>query len=89
MASVETLSTSLEDFFPILKKTHRNKYITLTIICSYYFLVGLLLCTQTGTYWVELLDNYCANWAIFFIGISECISVSWVYGNCILRYIIF
>ena len=80
MASVETLTTSLEDFFPILKKNYKNKAITLGIICTLYFLAGLILCSQTGSYWIELLDTYCANWAIFFVGIAECISVAWFYG---------
>ncbi len=80
MASVETLTTSLEDFFPILKKTHKNKAITLGIICLLYFLIGVLLCSQSGTYWVEFFNDYSGNWAIFVIGIVECISVAWFYG---------
>lgn len=80
MASVETLTTSLEDFFPYLKKTPKIKAITLAIICFIYFLAGLLLCAQTGTYWIELLDEYSANWAILVIALVECISVGWFYG---------
>lgn len=80
MASVETLTTSLEDFFPVLKKTSKIKAFTLAVICLLYFLVGLILCSQTGTYWIELLDEYSANWAILLIALIECISVGWVYG---------
>lgn len=80
MASVETLTTSLEDFFPYLKKTPKIKAITLAIICLIYFLSGLLLCSQTGTYWIELFDEYTANWSILIIAIVECVSVSWFYG---------
>ena len=81
MASVETLTTSLEDFFPYFKKTPRIKAITLGTICALYFLSGLLLCSQTGTYWVDLFDEYSANWSILIIALVECISVSWFYGK--------
>lgn len=80
MASVETLTTSLEDFFPVLKKTQKIKSLTLGIICLLYFLAGLILCSQTGTYWIELLDEYSANWAILLIAFVECISIGWFYG---------
>jgi hypothetical protein len=55
MASVETLTTSLEDFFPYLKKTAKHKAAALAVICVLYFLIDLLLCSQAGTYWIELL----------------------------------
>lgn len=80
MASVETLVTSLEDFFPKLKKP-RTKIITLAIICVMYFLKGLLLTSQAGTYWLELMDTYSANYAILIIAFAECLSVSWFFGT--------
>lgn len=81
MASVETLTTSLEDFFPYLKSTPLIKAATLAIICVIYFLIDLLLCTQAGTYWIELFDSYSANWAILMIAFFECMSIAWVYCN--------
>ena len=86
MASVETLSTSLEDVFPILKARQRNKSLTLGSICLAFFLAGLLLCVQSGSFWVSLLSEYGADWALFIVGIIECLSVAWFYGkkNCFL-----
>jgi SNF family Na+-dependent transporter len=80
MASVETLSTSLEDFFPVLKKTPKHRAATLGVICVMYFILGLILCTRTGTYWIELLDEYSANWAVLILAIIECITVGWFYS---------
>lgn len=80
MASVETLTTSLEDFFPYLKKTAWIKAGTLAVICGIYFLIGLLLCSQAGSYWIELFDEYSANYGIIVICLVECISVGWFYG---------
>ena len=81
MASIEVLTTSLEDFFPYLKKTQQNRTITLAIICFIYFIFGLILCTKAGAYWLELLDEYSANWAVFLLAFFECISIGWFYGN--------
>ena len=80
MASVETLITSMYDILPILKKTRLRRVLTIAMICVITFLMGLILCTRAGTYWIEIFDNYSGNWAIFIIGIFECISVAWFYG---------
>jgi solute carrier family 6 amino acid transporter-like protein 5/7/9/14 len=80
MASVETLITSLEDYFPYFKSTQKHRSITLMIICFLFFLFGLIFCTQTGTYWIELLDEYSANWAILCLALVECVSIGWLYS---------
>lgn len=80
MGSVETLSTSLEDFFPYLRKTPRIKAISIGVICFIYFLSGLILCTNAGTYWVEFFDAYSASYGIIIVALVECVSVGWVYG---------
>ena len=38
------------------------------------------MCIRDRTYWIELFDEYSANWAILLIAFVECISVSWFYG---------
>ena len=40
MAAIQTLITTLEDFFPFLKKTARIKAITLAVVCTIFFLIG-------------------------------------------------
>jgi solute carrier family 6 amino acid transporter-like protein 5/7/9/14 len=85
MASVETLNTSLVDFFPVLGRNGINRALTLAVICAVYFLVDLILCSQAGTYWIELFDTYSANWAILIMAIVECVSVGWIYGEYIRR----
>lgn len=87
MASVETLCTSLEDFFPVLKKTALIKAGTLGIICTLYFVVGLIFCSHAGTYWIELFDEYSANYGIIFICLIECISVGWFYGTKTITFL--
>jgi solute carrier family 6 amino acid transporter-like protein 5/7/9/14 len=89
MTSVETWITSLFDLFPALTKTKFRKSFTIVSICVVLALLGLILCTQSGTYWVEFFDNYSGNWAILMIAVLECISVTWFYGEKIKFYIFF
>ena len=52
MASVETTITSILDIFPPLKKTELRKVLTITGICVFFLVVGILFCLQSGTYWI-------------------------------------
>ena len=54
MANVETTITSVIDVFPVLKKTKNRKYLTVSVICLIYFLLGIIFCFQSGTYWIGL-----------------------------------
>lgn len=86
MASVGTLVTSLEDIFPVLKRTALVKAATLGAICLAYFLIGLLFCTQAGSYWIEIFDFYSANHGILICGIFQCVTIGWIYGMKRFRF---
>ncbi len=30
---------------------------------------------------LQLMDTYCGGWAILTIGLMECISIAWIYGE--------
>ena len=62
MASVEITITSFLDLIPWLKKTKLRKVVLVSTICSVYFLLGMPCCTQAGTYWVDILDNYSGSY---------------------------
>jgi SNF family Na+-dependent transporter len=80
MASVETTITSILDVFPKLKLKPIRKKLAITVICFVYFLCGIIFCLQSGTYWVEIFNNYAGDWAVLLVGALECISISWFYG---------
>ena len=44
------------------------------------FFLGLNLCTQSGLYWLDIMDNAAAGWALMLTGLFETIAVSWCYG---------
>lgn len=80
MASVEVTITSFVDLFPIIAKTKSRKQISIGVLCIILFLLGFTFCTQSGTYWVEILDTYSSGWAVLLVGALECISITWFYG---------
>jgi SNF family Na+-dependent transporter len=85
MGSIETFITSVFDLFPKLKQTNWIRYTTIIVIVAIFFLLGILFTIQSGTYWLEIFNEYSGSWSIFIIAILECISVNWFYGkifNC-------
>ncbi|KAM8953600.1 sodium- and chloride-dependent neutral and basic amino acid transporter B(0+)-like [Pelodytes ibericus] len=77
-AMIETIITSIQDAFPKVMKKMR---IPITIsCCGVIFLLGLLCVTQSGIYWVNLIDYFCGGWAILFAAVLELIGICWIYG---------
>ncbi|XP_040563908.1 sodium-dependent proline transporter isoform X2 [Lepeophtheirus salmonis] len=76
-AMTETVLSGILDYKPELRK---YKTILIGIICIVGFLIGLPLTTSGGSYLLDLLDYYAANWTILYIGLLECLIISYVYG---------
>ena len=52
MASVETTITSVLDVLPWLKQTRLRRFLTISGICIFFLIFGILFCLRSGTYWV-------------------------------------
>ncbi|XP_058530430.1 orphan sodium- and chloride-dependent neurotransmitter transporter NTT5 isoform X2 [Ochotona princeps] len=69
--------TPLQDTFSSLRK-HTN---LLTVgVCLPMFLGSLIFTRPSGSYLVNLLDDYWASLPLFFIVIVENVAIAWVYG---------
>ncbi|XP_054169164.1 sodium-dependent nutrient amino acid transporter 1-like [Oppia nitens] len=77
VAQVETILTAIKDEFTSL---HQKKGLLAAIACSLFFLCGLPLATDAGTYVMQLLDNYGVGTAVFFYGICQSVGIFWIYG---------
>ncbi|XP_017675151.1 PREDICTED: sodium- and chloride-dependent neutral and basic amino acid transporter B(0+) isoform X1 [Lepidothrix coronata] len=78
-ASIETLTTTIQDFFPRVMKKLR---IPVTMgLCTVLFLLGLICVTEAGIYWVNLIDHFCAGWGILFSAVLEVAGVVYIYGG--------
>ncbi|MEE6478512.1 hypothetical protein FKM82_011865 [Ascaphus truei] len=77
-AFMETIVTSITDEFPYYLRP--KKAFFSAIICIILFLMGLVLTTSGGMYWLVLLDDYSAGFGLLTIVITFCLVVSRVYG---------
>nr|CAB3266314.1 sodium- and chloride-dependent GABA transporter 2-like [Phallusia mammillata] len=76
----ESIITAIVDLKPRFFSRPWRREIFIAILCFVQFLVGLLMITQGGVYIFNMYDNYAAaGWVLFFIGICECVTMSWLY----------
>ncbi|XP_061706021.1 sodium- and chloride-dependent glycine transporter 1-like [Cydia pomonella] len=76
-ALMETVTTAILDRFP---KWRQMKVRVVLAVSVFGYLGGLIFTTNSGMYWLQLMDKYAANWSVLIIAIGECILISWVYG---------
>ncbi|KAM8953605.1 sodium- and chloride-dependent neutral and basic amino acid transporter B(0+)-like isoform 2-T2 [Pelodytes ibericus] len=78
-ASVETITTTIQDAYPQVMKKMRG--IITVGACIVFFFLGLVCVTQSGIFWVDLIDNFCAGWGILIAAILELVGICWIYGG--------
>ncbi|NXJ16165.1 SC6A7 protein, partial [Odontophorus gujanensis] len=77
-AFMETIVTAVTDEFPYYLRP--KKAFFSAVICVGLFLMGLILTTEGGMYWLVLLDDYSAGFGLMVVVISTCLVVTRVYG---------
>ncbi|XP_026704536.1 sodium- and chloride-dependent neutral and basic amino acid transporter B(0+) isoform X1 [Athene cunicularia] len=78
-ATIETLTTTIQDIYP---KAMKKLRIPITLaVCILLFLLGLTCVTQAGIYWVNLIDHFCAGWGILIAAVLEIIGIIYIYGG--------
>ncbi|KAI1890543.1 hypothetical protein AGOR_G00154770 [Albula goreensis] len=78
-ASIEVITTSLQDCFPKIFKSKGSQLTVLT--CTILFLLGLPCVTRSGIYWVTLMDHFCGGWVLLVAAILELIGLCYIYGG--------
>ncbi|XP_013175474.1 PREDICTED: sodium- and chloride-dependent glycine transporter 1-like [Papilio xuthus] len=76
-ALMETVTTAILDRFPNFRQ--KKGWVVMTVAIFGYF-GGLIFTTNSGMYWLQLMDKYAANWSVLIIAIGECILIAWIYG---------
>ncbi|XP_021266270.1 sodium-dependent proline transporter isoform X2 [Numida meleagris] len=77
-AFMETIVTAVTDEFPYYLRP--KKAFFSAVICTGLFLMGLILTTEGGMYWLVLLDDYSAGFGLMVVVITTCLVVTRVYG---------
>ncbi|OWK11958.1 hypothetical protein Celaphus_00003749, partial [Cervus elaphus hippelaphus] len=77
-AFLETIVTAITDEFPYYLRP--KKAVFSGLICVAMYLMGLVLTTDGGMYWLVLLDDYSASFGLMVVVITTCLAVTRVYG---------
>jgi NSS family neurotransmitter:Na+ symporter len=49
--------------------------------CILGFLAGLIFCTGSGIYWLDIVDHWTNNYGLVVVGLLECLAIGWFYGT--------
>ncbi len=71
---VEVFTDSLHDKFGISKGK------SLVILCIIGFIIGLIFCSGSGFYWLDIVDKFLSDVGLVPIGIAECMVVGYIFG---------
>uniref|UniRef100_H2ZDJ3 Transporter n=1 Tax=Ciona savignyi TaxID=51511 RepID=H2ZDJ3_CIOSA len=74
---IEGVVSGLLDEFPIFK---RNRVKFLAGLCFIQFLLAIPMVTESGMYWVTLIDWYASGFPLMCAAVCEITCIAWVYG---------
>ncbi|KAK1161062.1 hypothetical protein AOXY_G19947 [Acipenser oxyrinchus oxyrinchus] len=78
-AFMETIVTAVTDEFPFYLRP--KKAFFSACVCVAMFLMGLILTTEGGMYWLVLFDDYSAGFGLMVVVIASCFVISRMYGK--------
>ncbi|CAL8335510.1 unnamed protein product [Merluccius merluccius] len=79
--SLECLMTSVTDMFPTVFRRGYRRELLLLCLCTVCFLLGLLLVTEGGLYFLQLFDHYvCSGNNLLLLSVCQSIAIGWIYG---------
>jgi NSS family neurotransmitter:Na+ symporter len=56
-----------------------------TVICCIGFFASLIFATESGLYWLTIVDHFVANFGLVLIGLVECLVLGWLFKISKLR----
>ncbi|KAF3828443.1 hypothetical protein GH733_004897 [Mirounga leonina] len=74
----QVAKAAVTDEFPYYLRP--KKAVFSGLICVAMYLMGLVLTTDGGMYWLVLLDDYSASFGLMVVVITTCLAVTRVYG---------
>uniref|UniRef100_UPI00398EC908 sodium- and chloride-dependent neutral and basic amino acid transporter B(0+)-like isoform X1 n=1 Tax=Pristiophorus japonicus TaxID=55135 RepID=UPI00398EC908 len=78
-ALVETITTTIMDQFP--DSVRKNYLFMIIIVCTSFYLIGLIFVTEAGIYWVQIIDHFSVGLTLLLIATLELIGIMWIYGG--------
>ncbi|XP_017564575.1 sodium- and chloride-dependent GABA transporter 2-like [Pygocentrus nattereri] len=79
--AVEGIVTSVTDVFPQVLRGPRRREIFLLLFCFFCFLCQIIMVTESGVYWFQLIDYYaCSGACLLFLAIFQSLTIGWIFG---------
>uniref|UniRef100_UPI00398F74E8 sodium- and chloride-dependent neutral and basic amino acid transporter B(0+)-like isoform X2 n=1 Tax=Pristiophorus japonicus TaxID=55135 RepID=UPI00398F74E8 len=79
VATSETITTTIMDQFP--DSVRKNYLFMIIIVCTSFYLIGLIFVTEAGIYWVQIIDHFSVGLTLLLIATLELIGIMWIYGG--------
>lgn len=77
---MECVLQSLSEVFKKYLDTKTKETVFRLAVCVGFFLVGLPMCTRSGLYIQNLLDNYISGYPVLICAALESFAFGWIYG---------
>mmetsp|Transcript_5432 Transcript_5432/g.18379 ORF Transcript_5432/g.18379 Transcript_5432/m.18379 type:complete len:378 (-) Transcript_5432:114-1247(-) len=74
---VAAFNTVLYDCSPWCRA---HKQITAAGVLGSLFLLGLLMATPDGRFWIDIVDHFVSDYVLTIVGLVEVIVLGWIYG---------
>jgi SNF family Na+-dependent transporter len=71
----EAVATGVKDYLPRLGKTT----ITGALCAIGFFITTFPYCFKSGLIWLDINDNWMANYGLVLVGLLECVAVAWFF----------
>ncbi|KAL7879066.1 hypothetical protein AOLI_G00100400 [Acnodon oligacanthus] len=79
--AVEGIVTSVTDVFPQVLRGPKRREIFLLLFCFFCFLCQIIMVTESGVYWFQLIDYYaCSGACLLFLAIFQSLTIGWIFG---------
>ncbi|NXN10159.1 SC6A7 protein, partial [Indicator maculatus] len=79
LRTIDVIFSTILEQVPALRDW-RRKILLLAALCSSFYLLGLLLVTKGGIFWLSLLDTFSTGFGLLLVTIFMCLGVVFCYG---------
>jgi NSS family neurotransmitter:Na+ symporter len=86
IAGLSSSISILEAFISaIIDKFNYSRKFVVSILSIAGLLGGIIFTTQSGLYWIDIVDHFLTQYGLILVGVLECIILGWLYGVKRLR----
>ena len=86
VAGISSLISLIEAFLAaLIDEFQWRRERTAMVLCCCGFLLGLVFCTQSGLFWLDLVDHFITTYGLVLVAICEALIVGWIFPAHRLR----